>query len=160
MCVYFLYCSFVFRRTFASETSQFLAPYEVSQKNRNVSKVGAVNSPPSPTQPMGSSFSSEHSVMMTQHSLPPVSTTMTRPTTLAPSLSNTELTNAGITTMKTIRNEVAKWNPFEDPTPFSQMTEDHIFDAEFDAIRQRGSQSSEYHSYYSIIKLYVIQYER
>lgn len=35
-----------------------------------------------------------------------------------------------------------KWNPFEDPTPFSQMTEDHIFDAEFDAIRQRGSQTS------------------
>lgn len=37
-----------------------------------------------------------------------------------------------------------KWNPFEDPTPFSQMTEDHIFDAEFDAIRQRGSQTSEF----------------
>lgn len=37
-----------------------------------------------------------------------------------------------------------KWNPFEDPTPFSQMTEDHIFDAEFDAIRQRGSQTSEW----------------
>uniref|UniRef100_A0A1B6FIX0 Protein kinase domain-containing protein n=1 Tax=Cuerna arida TaxID=1464854 RepID=A0A1B6FIX0_9HEMI len=32
------------------------------------------------------------------------------------------------------------WNPFEDP-PFSQMTEDHIFGAEFDRIK-RGSQSS------------------
>lgn len=86
--------------------------------------------------------------MMCQHSLPPVSTTITRPTTLAPSFSNTELTKAGIgdqiTNVKTLRNDVAKWNPFEDPTPFSQMTEDHIFEAEFDAIRQRGSQSSMY----------------
>lgn len=84
--------------------------------------------------------------MMTQHSLPPVSTTMVRPTTLAPSQSNTELSNVGLSEQQPgvglIRNEVAKWNPFEDPTPFSQMTEDHIFEAEFDAIRQRGSQSS------------------
>lgn len=35
----------------------------------------------------------------------------------------------------------ADWNPFEDPAPFSQMTEDHIFGAEFDKIK-RGSQSS------------------
>lgn len=142
----------VFHRTFASETSQFLAPYEVSQKSRN---VGAVNSPTSP-QSMGGSFSSEHSVMMAQHSLPPVSTTMTRPTTLAPSLSQIQLqqhngefvdvNNSGVAghnqpstvdeQVSAIRNEVTKWNPFEDPTPFSQMTEDHIFEAEFDAIRQ------------------------
>ena len=37
--------------------------------------------------------------------------------------------------------DVADWNPFGDPTPFSQMTEDQFFGAEFDRIR-RGSQSS------------------
>lgn len=36
--------------------------------------------------------------------------------------------------------DVADWNPFEEP-PFSHMTEDHIFGAEFDKIR-KGSQSS------------------
>lgn len=36
---------------------------------------------------------------------------------------------------------VAVWNPFEDPKPFCQLTEDHLFGAEFDKIR-RGSQSS------------------
>lgn len=30
-----------------------------------------------------------------------------------------------------------QWNPFEDPTPFNQMTEDHIYEAEFDALRDR-----------------------
>lgn len=33
------------------------------------------------------------------------------------------------------------WNPFEDPAPFNQLTEDHLFGAEFDKIK-RGSQSS------------------
>ena len=37
---------------------------------------------------------------------------------------------------------MSTWNPFGDPTPFSQMTEDHIFGAEFDKIRQQGSQGS------------------
>lgn len=37
--------------------------------------------------------------------------------------------------------EVAKWNPFEDPTPFNQMTEDHIFCAEFDRIRNQNDTS-------------------
>lgn len=32
-----------------------------------------------------------------------------------------------------------QWNPFEDPTPFNQMTEDHIYEAEFDALRDRPS---------------------
>lgn len=34
-------------------------------------------------------------------------------------------------------SELSKWNPFEDPTPFNQMTEDHIYEAEFDALRDR-----------------------
>lgn len=33
----------------------------------------------------------------------------------------------------------SQWNPFEDPTPFNQMTEDHIYEAEFDALRDRPS---------------------
>lgn len=36
---------------------------------------------------------------------------------------------------------ISKWNPFEDPTPFNQMTEDHIFEAEFDALRERNGQA-------------------
>lgn len=38
-------------------------------------------------------------------------------------------------------SDVATWNPFEDVQPFNQLTEDHIFGAEFDKIR-RGSSSS------------------
>lgn len=34
-----------------------------------------------------------------------------------------------------------QWNPFEDRTPFNQMTEDHIYEAEFDALRDRPSGS-------------------
>lgn len=37
--------------------------------------------------------------------------------------------------------DVAAWNPFEDVQPFNQLTEDHIFGAEFDKIR-RGSNTS------------------
>ncbi|CAL4067966.1 unnamed protein product, partial [Meganyctiphanes norvegica] len=40
-----------------------------------------------------------------------------------------------------LSGEVRTWNPFNDPAPFSLMSEDHIFGAEFDKIR-RGSQSS------------------
>lgn len=32
-----------------------------------------------------------------------------------------------------------QWNPFEDSTPFDQMTEENIFEAEFDALRDRPS---------------------
>ena len=38
---------------------------------------------------------------------------------------------------------VAVWNPFDDPSPFCQLSEDHLFGAEFDKIR-RGSQSSKF----------------
>lgn len=44
---------------------------------------------------------------------------------------------------ETIAARVDTWNPFEEQ-PFGQMTEDHIFEAEFDKIRQRGSQGSKY----------------
>jgi hypothetical protein len=47
---------------------------------------------------------------------------------------------------KSLVKNVAAWNPFEDEegAPFSQLTEDHIFGAEFDKIRQEGSQTSEW----------------
>ena len=52
-----------------------------------------------------------------------------------------ELSNAGTASGRSLSANIADWNPFEDSTPFSQMTEDHIFGAEFDKIR-KGSQSS------------------
>lgn len=57
------------------------------------------------------------------------------------SLLQGELSNAGTAGGRSLSADIADWNPFEDSTPFSQMTEDHIFGAEFDKIR-RGSQSS------------------
>jgi hypothetical protein len=60
---------------------------------------------------------------------------------LSVSLLQGELSNAGTAGGRSLSADMADWNPFEDSTPFSQMTEDHIFGAEFDKIR-RGSQSS------------------
>ena len=48
-----------------------------------------------------------------------------------------------------LTNRTTTWNPFNDMQPFSQMSEDHIFGAEFDRIR-RGSQSSKYLDYFHI----------
>lgn len=42
---------------------------------------------------------------------------------------------------RSLSADVAAWNPFEDIQPFNQLTEDHIFGAEFDKIR-RGSNTS------------------
>ena len=49
-----------------------------------------------------------------------------------------------------LTSDVRAWNPFNDMTPFSQMSEDNIFGAEFDKIR-RGSQSSEYEAQMSVL---------
>ncbi|KAJ9576666.1 hypothetical protein L9F63_025436, partial [Diploptera punctata] len=57
------------------------------------------------------------------------------------SASHGELSNTATAGGRSLSADIADWNPFEDSTPFSQMTEDHIFGAEFDKIR-RGSQSS------------------
>lgn len=57
------------------------------------------------------------------------------------SMSNSELSN-NHGSEQLITRDLSKWNPFEDRTPFSQMTEDHIFGAEFDKIRREGSQNS------------------
>ncbi|KAK7083644.1 BMP-2-inducible protein kinase [Halocaridina rubra] len=87
-----------FNKTFASETTQFLAPFEASV--RTSEKEGII----------------QHTTEGAHEGL--VS-------------SQVDLASA----------EVRAWNPFNDMTPFSQMSEDHIFGAEFDKIR-RGSQSS------------------
>lgn len=116
-------------RTYASETSQFLAPYEVSQKSRPAPQI-------SQSSPGSTLFGSEQNVQQG----PLVNSV--RPSQLSSSMSNSELSKAAEFTENTVRKKVAQWNPFEDPTPFSQMTEDHIIDAEFEAIRQRGSQTS------------------
>lgn len=52
-----------------------------------------------------------------------------------------ELSSAAGAESRCLSADVAAWNPFEDVQPFSQLTEDHIFGAEFDKIR-RGSKSS------------------
>lgn len=66
------------------------------------------------------------------------------------SVSNTELPTSEFARTFTSVNVrpntsgMSKWNPFEDPTPFNQMTEDHIFEAEFDALRERNGQAGEH----------------
>ena len=54
---------------------------------------------------------------------------------------------ASAVTDETLVNHVAIWNPFDDPSPFCHLSEDHLFGAEFDKIR-RGSQSSKFHLFY------------
>ncbi|KAJ9597365.1 hypothetical protein L9F63_011754, partial [Diploptera punctata] len=96
------------------QTSQFLAPYEASVKSRSGS-----NSPPENTINNNSrtvNFPDSHRHLG-------------------------ELSNTATAGGRSLSADIADWNPFEDSTPFSQMTEDHIFGAEFDKIR-RGSQSS------------------
>ncbi|XP_058977355.1 AP2-associated protein kinase 1-like isoform X2 [Musca domestica] len=115
-----------FNKTFANETSQFLAPYDQSVKSRSGN--------------------------MTEASVPANNYGGSNPGLFVPppqsSISNSELTSTSQTqqisrsTMRdTIAARVDVWNPFEEQ-PFSQMTEDNIFEAEFDKIRQRGSQGS------------------
>nr|XP_023024483.1 uncharacterized protein LOC111512577 [Leptinotarsa decemlineata] len=99
-----------FNKTYASETSQFLAPFESSMKPRSNN---------SPTEPED-----------LNRILAPMGT----------SASTTDLSHPLGPDSRSLSADVADWNPFEE-TPFSQMTEDHIFGAEFDKIR-RGSGSS------------------
>ncbi|XP_060645067.1 AP2-associated protein kinase 1 isoform X3 [Drosophila nasuta] len=103
-----------FNKTFANETSQFLAPY-----NNNIAMSG--DGPQNVT-------------LATAASNPGIYASSAA--SAATSLSSNELAR------QTMDKRVEAWNPFEEEQPFSQMTEDHIFEAEFDKIRQRGSQGS------------------
>ncbi|KAG0725408.1 hypothetical protein GWK47_038669 [Chionoecetes opilio] len=91
--------SSAFNKTFASETTQFLAPFEASV--RLTEKEGGGGALPA-------EYGSQEGLVGSDMSLP---------------------------------SDLRAWNPFNDMTPFSQMSEDNIFGAEFDKIR-RGSQSS------------------
>ncbi|XP_043465484.1 AP2-associated protein kinase 1 isoform X2 [Leptopilina heterotoma] len=57
------------------------------------------------------------------------------------SASHGELSSVTGMESRSLSADVSAWNPFEDAQPFSHLTEDHIFGAEFDKIR-RGSNSS------------------
>ncbi|CAG9768190.1 unnamed protein product [Ceutorhynchus assimilis] len=104
-----------FNKAFATETNQFLAPFESSMKSKN--RVD------SPTQACA-----EDAVMAPMGS----------------SASTCDVSYAIGPDGRSLSVDVSNWNPFEEGgPPFSQMTEDHIFGAEFDKIRQgSGSQSS------------------
>uniref|UniRef100_A0A1A9WKZ0 Protein kinase domain-containing protein n=1 Tax=Glossina brevipalpis TaxID=37001 RepID=A0A1A9WKZ0_9MUSC len=122
-----------FNKTFANETSQFLAPYDQSVKSRSGgSSTGSGGDAVTISNNFGGSNPSLFGGAMSQSSI-----------------SHAELTTAQQqagamnrpTIAETVGARVDAWNPFEEQ-PFSQMTEDHIFEAEFDKIRQRGSQGS------------------
>nr|CAD7428631.1 unnamed protein product [Timema monikensis] len=112
-----------FNKVFASETSQFLAPYEASVKSHSGS-----NSPP---EVHGNNSSSRSTNIPDTHNRH----------LMGVSVSQGELSSVAVSASLSLSADVADWNPFEDATPFNQLTEDHIFGAEFDKIR-RGSQSS------------------
>ncbi|KAK9305116.1 hypothetical protein QLX08_003791 [Tetragonisca angustula] len=102
-----------FNKAFASETTQFLAPYEASVKSRSEDAT-----------------------------TPEVQTSVR--SCLGSSASHVrigELSSVTATEGRSLSADVAAWNPFEDVQPFNQLTEDHIFGAEFDKIR-RGSNAS------------------
>ncbi|EFN87865.1 uncharacterized protein LOC105192384 isoform X2 [Harpegnathos saltator] len=102
-----------FNKAFATETTQFLAPYEASVKPR------------------------------ADDTTPPELPSDIRPC-IATSASHVrvgELSSLIGSEGRSLSADVAAWNPFEDAQPFNQLTEDHIFGAEFDKIR-RGSNTS------------------
>ncbi|XP_014474928.1 PREDICTED: uncharacterized protein LOC106744553 isoform X2 [Dinoponera quadriceps] len=99
-----------FNKAFATETTQFLAPYEASVKPR------------------------------ADDATPPELPSDIRPC-IATSASHGELSSLIGSEGRSLSADVAAWNPFEDVQPFNQLTEDHIFGAEFDKIR-RGSNTS------------------
>ncbi|GAB0095500.1 uncharacterized protein DMENIID0001_108920 [Sergentomyia squamirostris] len=117
-----------FNKVYASETSQFLAPFDCSGKNHQDST--------SPIVAIGVNFSSEQNMHFTSS----ITTTTTKqhPTDLSLSSPITEKGKIVGASNKITKN-MTTWNPFEDS--FSQMSEDHIFGAEFDKIRHQGSQS-------------------
>lgn len=158
-------------RTFANETSQFLAPYDHSVKSRashanDASGGGGDDSMLVNTMAnSGTNYGGSNPGLF----LPAAQTLHMQGqggAAMSASISNAELTSTqvlrnnieantnnslahtNVDTMATnhtsgssLGKRIEAWNPFEEQ-PFGQMTEDHIFEAEFDKIRQRGSQGS------------------
>ncbi|XP_060520244.1 uncharacterized protein LOC132698277 [Cylas formicarius] len=102
-----------FNKVFASETTLFLAPFESSIKPRPRD---------SPTQACTNEVTKQMAPM-------------------GSSASTTDVSQPLGADSRSLSADVADWNPFEEPSSFGHLTEDHIFGAEFDRIR-RGSQSS------------------
>ncbi|XP_063697673.1 uncharacterized protein LOC134828621 [Culicoides brevitarsis] len=110
-----------FNKTYATETNQFLAPYDRSENTvRNLDNTTPSAFPPGSAPQMASSVSSEV-----------ITHTNAAATNNGSNNNNNEITAE--------KPPGRKWNPFEDP-PFD---EDVLFGAEFDKIRQEGSQTSD-----------------
>ncbi|XP_019844765.2 uncharacterized protein LOC105223106, partial [Bactrocera dorsalis] len=158
-----------FNKTFANETSQFLAPYDHSVKSRashanDASGGGGDDSMlVNAMANSGTNYGGSNPGLF----LPPAQTLHMQgqgAAAMSASISNAELTSAQVlrsnietnnslahtnvdaaaanhASGSSLGKRIEAWNPFEEQ-PFGQMTEDHIFEAEFDKIRQRGSQGS------------------
>ncbi|XP_036328440.1 platelet binding protein GspB [Rhagoletis pomonella] len=172
-----------FNKTFANETSQFLAPYDHSVKSRAPHSSDASGG--------GGGAGGDDSMLVNAMANSGTNYGGSNPGLFLPatqwlhmqgqgaavmsaSISNAELTSAQVLrcnmdtscssqvvpsanvavdgagttnqarasgTGSSMEQRIEAWNPFEEQ-PFGQMTEDHIFEAEFDKIRQRGSQGS------------------
>ncbi|XP_073978913.1 numb-associated kinase isoform X1 [Rhodnius prolixus] len=96
-----------FNKAFATETNQFLAPYEASKPKFD------------DAEPAKLADSQQ----------------------LTSTLSQPEVASSEDVRCQSATVPPAHWNPFYESEPFSTVTEDQIFGAEFDKI-QRGSQSS------------------
>uniref|UniRef100_A0A182XWW4 non-specific serine/threonine protein kinase n=1 Tax=Anopheles stephensi TaxID=30069 RepID=A0A182XWW4_ANOST len=111
-----------FNKAFASETSQFLAPFDQATNNYQ---------PASSTSPPGTGSNSS----LHKHQSVPAASLASSSNPQLYQQQQRSTSSAGTASS-------SNWNPFGDPTPFAQMTEDHIFGEEFDKIREQGSQGS------------------
>lgn len=65
------------------------------------------------------------------------------------SASTIEICHSAIQDSRSLSADIADWNPFEE-TPFNNMSEDHIFGAEFDKIRESTAGSK--YVFFTILK--------
>uniref|UniRef100_A0A182PAF1 non-specific serine/threonine protein kinase n=1 Tax=Anopheles epiroticus TaxID=199890 RepID=A0A182PAF1_9DIPT len=117
-----------FNKAFATETSQFLAPFDQSTNNYQPSSA----SPPGQTTSSAAGSTTNGSNSSLHRQLQQQQQASSSNPQLFPQQQRSTSSAGGS----------ANWNPFGDPTPFAQMTEDHIFGEEFDKIREQGSQGS------------------
>lgn len=143
-----------FNRVYATETNEFLAPYEVSQKSRNKTDETTTSSSSSTISAGGSNTTTSaefntktinqnysETIKSSENIFSVHVKTSISATEMQKNNSDVDVSSLGSHRIETaLMTKMPKWNPFEDPTPFNQMTEDNIFDAEFDAIRKRSSQ--------------------
>lgn len=96
---------------YATETSQFLAPYESSIKPKGVeSPAHTADFNVLPLAPPGSAASSS------------------------------DVSIPAAVDNRSLSADISQWNPFGEQS-FSELTEDHIFGAEFDKIRKENENS-------------------